>query len=200
MEREQLESAAAENSYLRGLFGVPGGLLTILAALGNWNVGPFRHPWVFLAAAVLIGLACLPIKAFYDAHYGRVTLSTRQRNRATVALLILAPLLFLSSLLLRSRTSWSLDLPVNPSAATIAIAMLVSYAVTIGLRAHHLVICGGLLVAGLLPVWTGGDPSNVGLVLAGAAIALSGIFDHLLLVRRFGSARALRPRNGDVGA
>jgi hypothetical protein len=200
MEREQLESAAAENSYLRGLFGVPVGLLAILAALGNWNVGPFRHSWVFLAAAAVIGLTCLPIKAFYDTHYGRVTLSAGQRNRATVAVVIMVPLLVLGSLLLRSRTSWSLDLHVNPTAASIAVAMLVSYAVTVGLRAHHLVICGGLLVAGLLPVWTGGDPSNVGLVLAGAAIALSGIFDHLLLVRTFGPARHVGRRDGDVTA
>jgi hypothetical protein len=200
MERERLEAAAAENSYLRGLFGVPGGLLAILGALGNWNVGPLRHPWVFLAAVALLGLACVPIRAFYDTHYGRVTLSTRQRNRATVAVFILVPCLVLGSFLLRSRTSWSLDLPLNPTAASIAVAMLVSYVVTVGLRVHHLVICGGLLVAGLLPVWTGGDPSNVGLVLAGVAIALCGIFDHLLLVRTFGPARQGGPRDGDVAA
>jgi hypothetical protein len=200
MKREQLESAASENSYLRGLFGIPAGLLAILAALGNWNVGPLRHAWVFLAAVVVLGLGCLPIKAFYDAHYGRVTLSTQQRTRATLVPLVLGPLLFLASLLLRSRASWSLDLPVNPVAALFAVAMLVGYAVTVGVRAHHLVICGALLVAGLLPVWNGADPSNVGLVLGGAAVALSGIFDHLLLVRTFGPARALTRGNGDVAA
>jgi hypothetical protein len=62
------------------------------------------------------------------------------------------------------------------------------------------VIWGALLVAGALPVWTGADPSNTGLLLSGVALLVSGVFDHRLFLRRFGSPRALDPRDGDVGA
>jgi hypothetical protein len=102
------------------------------------------------------------------------------------------------SLLLRSRASWSLDLPVNPIAITFAVVMLVSHLLGAGVRTHHVVIWGALLVAGALPVWDGEDPSNVGLVLAGVAVMLSGLLDHRHLVRSFGRANALDP--GGSGA
>jgi hypothetical protein len=66
--------------------------------------------------------------------------------------------------------------------------MLVYYAAVVGLRPHHRVIWGTLLVAGALPVWTGDDPSNVGLVLCGVAVILNGLCDHRLLVRSFAVA------------
>lgn len=53
--------------------------------------------------------------------------------------------------------------------------MLALYAVTVGLRAHHVIVLGSLLVAGLLPIWGGADPSNVGPVLAGASAMATGI-------------------------
>jgi hypothetical protein len=95
---------------------------------------------------------------------------------------------------------WSLHLPVNPTAASMALLMLTAYAVTVGLRVHHVIILGSLLVAGLLPVWQGSDPSNIGMVMAGAAFILTGIFDHLLLVRSLGSSHGLNLADGEVGA
>ena len=47
--------------------------------------------------------------------------------------------------------------------------MLISYAIGIGLKAHHMIIWGVLLAAGAVPVWNGPDPSNIGLLMAGAA-------------------------------
>ena len=55
MERRRLESTAATYAHLRGVLAIPAGLLFILAALGNWQVGPFRHDWVFLACLLAIG-------------------------------------------------------------------------------------------------------------------------------------------------
>ncbi len=55
--------------------------------------------------------------------------------------------------------------------------MLGYYAVTIGLRPHHVVIWGALLVAGLVPAWgsVGSDAKiNVGLMLMGAASIVAG--------------------------
>ena len=78
--------------------------------------------------------------------------------------------------------------------------MLAAVAVSVGLRAHHVIIWGAVLVAGLLPVWDGADPSNIGLVLAGVAIVATGILDHRLLVRTFGSAKGLDLENSNAGA
>jgi hypothetical protein len=200
MHRQKLESAAAEYSQLRGLLGIPLGLLIVLCALANWSLGPLRHGWVFLLGVLLIALACLRISRFYEEHYGRVTLSTRQTVRAGMAAAITVPVVFGGSLLLRSRADWSLDLPVNPVAASLALVMLGTYAATVGLRTHHVVICGALLIAGLAPVWNGSDPSNIGLVLAGAATIATGILDHRLLVRTFGPPEGLDLADGDAGA
>ena len=63
------------------------------------------------------------------------------------------------------------------------------------LRTYHAIIFGSLVVVGLLPVWDGADPSNTGLVLIGAAIIATGILDHRLLVRTFGSPKDLALSN-----
>ncbi len=106
-------------------------------------------------------------------------------------------------MLLHGRAGGSVDLPVNAIAVTFALFMLIFYAIVVGLRAHHVIIWGALLVAGALPVWGGADPSNVsniGLVLAGVAVMASGVFDHRTFVHTFGPPRALDREDSDVGA
>jgi hypothetical protein len=200
MERKTLETAAANYSYLRGLLFIPAGALMIIAALGNWEVGPLRHAWVFVALMVALLLLSLPIARYYNEHYGRLTPSVRQQLRAALGITIGLAVVIGGSLLLRSRAGWSLDLPVNATAVTLAAIMLITYALGVGLKTHHVVIWGALLLAGALPVWTGADPSNIGLVMAGVAVMLSGIFDHRLFVRTFGSPGILELEDGDVRA
>jgi len=200
MQRTTLETAAAKYSYLRGLLFIPAGLLMILSALGNWQVGPLSHSWVFLVAALAIGAPCLPIARYYNEHYGRLSPSTRQQVRGAVGVALGLPVVVGGSLLMRSRADWSLDLPVNPIAVTFAVVMLLSYAIGMGLQRHHAIIWGALLVAGAVPLWTGSDPSNIGLVLAGVAVMVDGVLDHRLFVRTFGSPRSLDLEEGDVGA
>ena len=200
MERKRLQSAAVSYTYFKGLYAIPGGLLAIVAALGNWGWGPLQSNWVFLGVVALIGAACLPIARYYDENYGRATLSTRDQVRAGVVVVAGAPLVFGTSLLLRSRADWSLDLPVNPTAASLAALMLASYAAGGVLRRHHVIVFGALLVAGLLPVWNGADPSNIGLLLAGVAFIVAGILDHRTLVRTFGPGNGLRLGHGNAGA
>jgi hypothetical protein len=200
MQRGNLETAAAAYSYLRGLFGIPLGGLIILAALVNWGICPL---WAFLVAVMAAGAACLPIARYYNENYGRLSPSTRQQARGAVAAVIGVAVVGGGSLLLRGRADWSLGLPVNAIAVSFALFMLISYAIYIGLRAHHVIIWGTLLVAGALPVWNGADPgniSNIGLVLAGVAVMVSGVFDHRLFVHTFGSPRALDREDSDVGA
>ena len=200
MRRGNLEMAAANYSYLRGLLFIPVGALCILAALGNWEVGPLRHAWAFLVAALAIGVGYVAISGYYNEKYGRLSPSTRQQARAGIAVAIGVAVMFVGSLLMRSRADWSLDLPVNAIAVSFALVMLVSYAVGVGLKAHHLIIWGTLLVSGALPVWNGADPSNIGLLLAGVALIASGVFDHRLFVHTFGPPKLLDHADGDAGA
>src|SRR5687768_5848027 len=106
MERIELESAVAENSHLRGLFAVPLAGLMILSALGNWEVGPLRHAWVFVVCGLLLAAACLPLVRYYNEHYGRVTPSKRQQTRAAIAVVVCLPVMIGGSLLLSSTASW----------------------------------------------------------------------------------------------
>jgi hypothetical protein len=200
MQRRHLETAAANYSYLRGLLFIPGGALCIVAALGNWQVGPLRHSWVFLAAVLVIAVASLLIVRFYNENYGRLSPSTSQQMRGGLALTIGVAVMIGGALLLRSRADWSLDLPVNAIAVAFAVVMLVSYGIGVGLKAHHVIIWGALLVAGALPVWNGADPSNIGLVLAGVAVMVSGVFDHRLFVRTFGPPKFPTLNNSNAGA
>jgi 4-hydroxybenzoate polyprenyltransferase len=200
MDRRDLEAAAARYSYLRGLLLLPLGGLLVLGALGNAEVGPLRHAWAFLLGALALGAVYLAINRYYNEHYGRLTPSGRQQVRAGVAVAVGVALMLGGASLLRSHATWSLDLPVNAIAICFALVMLVSYGVGVGLRTHHVVIWGTLLVAGALPVWDGADPGNTGLLLSGAALMVCGVFDHRLFVETFGPPRAAEYENGDVAA
>ncbi len=201
MERTTLESAVAENSHLRGLFAVPLAGLMLLSALGNWAVGPLRHAWVFVACAVLLAATCLPLARYYNEHYGRVTPSKHQQQRAVLTVVVCLPAIVGGSLLLSSRAAWSLDLPVNPTAISFALLMLVTYAMSVGLKAHHKIVFGTLLGVGLVPVWAHeGMSGNAGLALAAVAVAAAGVLDHRLLVRTFGPSHALDAGHADPHA
>lgn len=199
-DRRRLQSAAMDYHQLRGLFGIPLGLAFILAALGNVAWGPLKYTWVFVAGLAVIGVMALAVHRFYEDHYGRVRLSRAQSRRAVLAALPVGPFMLGAALLLRSEASWSLDLPVNPIPATFAVAILAFYAATIGIRRQHVVVLGALLIAGLAPVWHGGDPGNAGLVMCGAAVVVSGILDHRLLMRAMGSSGIMRAGESDAGA
>ena len=78
-------------------------------------------------------------------NYGRFGPSTRQQVRLAVAVVIGAAVVYGGSLLLRSRAGWSLDLPVNAIAVSFALFMPITYAIGVGLKAHHVIIWGALL-------------------------------------------------------
>jgi hypothetical protein len=176
MDREHLERAAVTYAHLRGLLLVPVGALFLLAALANWDVVP---TWALAAGVAVIALLWLVIRREYGTRYGSVRTSPRQQTRDALALVLACATVVGVSVLLR-------DLPVNAIAIGFAVAMALGYALGPGLRPHHVAILGALLVAGALPVWDGADSANSGLLLAGIAVALTGVFDHRAFLHTFG--------------
>jgi len=186
MKRQAIRAAGPRYAYLRGVLSIPAGFLFLLAALGNWQVGPLRHDLIFFACVVAIALAYGLVVRYYQDHYGRMSPSPGQQLRGAAAVGLGLVIVVGGSLLLRSQAGWSLDLPVNAIAVTFAVVMLASYAIWGVLHAHHLVVWGSLFLAGALPLWAGADPSNVGLVMCGVAVIVCGVFDHIAFVRTFG--------------
>jgi hypothetical protein len=133
-------------------------------------------------------VASLPIVRHYDEHYGRLSPSTQQQLKGGAAVVAAVAVMAGGAFALHG-------LPVNAMAVSFSLVMLLSYAMGPGLLTHHLVIWGGLLVVGAVPVW-GDDPSNVGLVVAGIGVIASGILDHRTFVRTFGPAAV----SGDASA
>lgn len=199
MQRKSLETAAANYSYLRGLFSIPLGAMFVLAALANWGVGPLRHVWAFPIAGAVVAATCIPITRYYRENYGRLRASARQNARGAIATALALVVMLGGSSLMRSRASWSLDLPVNATAVSFALVMLISIGIGVGIKAHHVLVWGTLLAAGALPVWTGGDPSNIGLVMAGLAVMVSGVLDHRLFVSTFGPAHGVNLEDSHAG-
>jgi hypothetical protein len=186
MERKELEAVGAEYPHLRGLFLGPLGVVVIASGLGNMEWGPFRNPLVVPVLYLAAALACLLVARFYQNSYGNVRVSRSAQIKGGVALALCVPLVAGGSVI-----DYRLDLPVWGFLGTWAVLMLASYAFSVGLKLHHKVIWGAALIASLLPVWGGLSPdlkSNLGLVTAGVGVILTGIFDHLLLMRTFDSA------------
>ena len=197
MERKELEAAATQVTYLRGLLAIPIGMLFIITGLGNLRWGPLWNPLVFLGFLLVLGAAWLGINRYYNDHYGRVTRSHRQQLRYTIASFILFPAAMIGGPILDA----SVDLPVSAFAAAFALAMLAWFAICVGLRMRHLIIWGALLVAGLLPVWEAmADKISVAWLPIGVATIAAGILDHRALVRAYGPAKDLNHESSDVAA
>jgi hypothetical protein len=182
MDRTELEKAGASYWHLRGLLYVPVGALLIVSALFNASVvGP---DWAFLIAVAAAGVAWLAISRYYGSHYGRMRPSPRQEARGLAAAGAGIAAIALGAFALS-------DSPLNPVAIAFAAGMLISYRLGVGLKPHHVVVWGALLVAGAIPVWDGADSANAGLALAGVSVIASGILDHRLFTRTFGPREAL---------
>jgi hypothetical protein len=137
---------------------------------------------------------------YYNNTFGRATPSAKDSTRTVVALAIGVPAVILGSMFLSSQVSWSLDLPVNTTAIAMGLVMLIAVGSTVGIRPHHLLVYGTLLVAGAIPVWErAGMSGNTGLFMTGVALIVGGLLDHRLLVQRFGPATALEEEDDRAG-
>jgi O-antigen/teichoic acid export membrane protein len=181
MERRELERTAWAYTHLRGLTAIPGGLVAIVLALGNWEAGPFASPLVVIASVAVLAAAYLAIERGYRRRYGSMTPAPDSALRSRLAFWVVIALVSLGSTVM-----YELDLAINPLAIVTPIAFLASLAISRALRPHTLVIWGAVLVAGLLPIWHGPpDPGNVALVMCGLAWIAGGVLDHLAFTRTF---------------
>lgn len=189
MERKSLESVAANYPYLQGLWAIPMGFSTIIVGISNLQ----RRPAGLLMLGIIVGgmaltlVAYLLIARYYRHNYGEVTRTRGRRLREAVAVVAWVGVLFVGA---NRFLLWSLDSPLCIYAAAFALATLVCYAILVGLRAHHIIIWGAVLLAGLLPIWggLGVDRDAVAMFPLGVALIASGLLDQRLLVRSLRSS------------
>jgi hypothetical protein len=187
-ERKQLERAAASVTYLRGLMAVPLGLLLVATGLGNLDWGPYRSGAVFVATVVVLGAVWWGLYRWYEEHYGRARLPVHEQARLTAANFFFFGASLSGGAFLDSKLDW----PVSISCTLFGVAMLVWFAVCVGLRPDHVLVWGTLVVVGLAPVWGSvDDRAALAWVPMGVAAVVAGLLDHRALVQRFGPARGV---------
>jgi hypothetical protein len=118
--------------------------------------------------------------------------------RHFLAVLAWAAVLFVGA---NKHLLWSPDSSICIFASAFALATLAYYALLVGVRRHHLVIWGTVLVVGLLPIWGGlGDNRDAWAMFPlGIALIASGLLDQRLLARAFASPKRLDLGNAHVG-
>lgn len=191
MDRKALESTGANYPYLQGLWAIPMGLSIPIAGITNLRDRPSGSWLMVIAGGILLlcGTGSLLIARYYREHYGKVTPTRRRQVRHAAAVVAWVAVLFVGA---NKYLLWSPDGPFCVFAAAFAVATLAYYAILVGLRAHHVVIWGSVLAAGLLPIWggLGADRDALAMLPLGVALIASGLLDHRVLVRSFGRAKS----------
>ncbi len=158
-----------------------------LAGLTNLRHGPSGAWLIAITCGILLtsGIASVFIARYYREHYGTVTPSRSRRMRHGAAVMAWVAVLFLGA---NKYLLWSPDGPLCIYASAFALATLAYYAILVGLRAHHVLIWGAVLAAGLLPIWggLGADRDALAMIPLGVALIASGLLDQRLLVRSIG--------------
>jgi hypothetical protein len=203
MDRRQLESAGANYPFysgIQGLYGIPLGLMYCFVALSNTSTKPLS-PWAVGGGVLLGALAFWAVNRYYQHRFGVVTPTRSRKVRTLVAAGAGFGVYIVAYQLARAVLGQPPRQPVSTMAATFALGMVVFYAMNTGLKAHHIVIWGSLLVAGLMPIW-GLDVNRdaIAYFQIGAASVASGLLDHRLLVRTFKSYQVLDLENTHAGS
>jgi predicted esterase len=190
----KLRSLTARYPYLQGLLFLPIGLWMMLSSsVRAW--WPWRSELLLIPAAVVAAWAYLRIKRYYDHSFGRVgpLRSAQMRDLAwtVVALALLAIALQLDT---NNRA------PASLFGFSFGAVMLVYWHYALGLRPHHVVVVAALWSLSAIPLWSDLQPNDMFSIIGfsqGAALVITGLFDHAELVRSLPSLRA--PGNGSVG-
>jgi hypothetical protein len=202
MDRRQLEAAGAEYPlvHVQGLYAVPAGLLWFMIGLSNLEEQRVAGP--ILVAGFLLCLAGVAgAGLFYRRTYGRVTPTRERQVRYYVALASGFVVFIAADQLARTLLGRPPTVGVSSMASAWALGSIVFYAMSSGLRPHHVAIWGALLVAGLLPIWgTGVDRDAMAAFPIGIATILSGLLDHRLIAQTFRAYDSLQLERSDAGA
>jgi hypothetical protein len=199
MDRQLLESAGAAypQTHVQGLYAVPFGLVMCVVAMSNLEEPPGGAAVIaligVLAAATVAGVAL-----YYRQRFGTVT-PTRDRQRRTVLGAAAGFAVFVAA----DQFGRSIAGPPPRDLVTVpaawALGMLVFYLIAGDLKRHHFLVWGALAGAGLLPMWGDGDSQDATAYLGvGAALAVAGVIDHLILVRTFRAYDELHLESTDV--
>jgi hypothetical protein len=202
MDRRQLESAGANYPYthVQGLYGLHFGFAMFLVGLSNLEDPP-GGPWVLGGLVLLILAALAGVPLYYQRTFGRVTPTRSRRLRYLTAAAAGFAVFVAADQLGRTILGRPPQEPVSTTAAGWALGMLVFYAVGAGLRAHHMVIWGAVLAAGVLPIWgLGSERDAIAYFPIGAATIAAGLLDHRLLVRTFQTYQDLNLEDSNAGA
>ena len=192
MERQRLTDLAANYPYLQGLWALPLGLTIIVAGISNLDRRPDGFPLLMLIGSGLVVAAAASwlIARYYRETYGEVKPTRDRQVRNAVAVIAWIVVLFVGA---SKFLFWRLDSPICVYLAAFALATLTYYAILVGVRTHHLVIWGTLVVVSLLPIWggLGVDRDPIAMMIAGVALMISGLFDQRLLGRALASPSPL---------
>jgi drug/metabolite transporter (DMT)-like permease len=189
MDTAPLRTAATQYHALRGWLSVPTGVLFIAAGLFNLPIGdeevPASAAW-FLLVLIAVGVAYYLINRYYVTTFGRAR-PTRRVQWQVATYTVLAAIAICVGITIDTNA----DLRICLYAVTFAASLLGYYAWFTGLRPHHVVCLGAVIVLGLLPIWGGMDDKvSVALIPMGVATIAVGLFDHRDLVRSMRAARA----------
>jgi hypothetical protein len=197
MEQSQLKSAVTDYTYLRGLLTMAMGALIVIGGLSNLEAGPFRYRWVAPVAIALAMVVYWRLDRYYKEHFGRATMTRGMKVKVAVTTIV-----GMVAIIAAAQADWSLDLPICMTVAVFSAFMLGYAAAAVGIRAHHVVIWGGMIAIGLIPIWgnvTADQKPNFGLILVGVASIVSGWFDHVVLTRSFGAEQNAELENSSAG-
>ena len=195
MQRQDLAAATAAYPYthVQGLYGVPFGLSLALA--GATNFGDPLPLWAVVAGLAVVGATLAGVHQYYGRTTGRVTPAPRDRRRLLHAGGAAVAVFFATDQLLRLAVgagSAASGSEVSTLLVAGAAAMLTFQAVGPGMRRHHVLVWSAVLVLGVLPVWDASpvDVDALAFLPLGAALAVSGVADHLLFLGALRTARA----------
>jgi hypothetical protein len=142
---------------------------------------------VGVVAALALGLG---VVRYYKRSSGTVTHTAGVRARLMIAFGV-GMAVFVTTLHLgRALQDGAPEGSANAQAVAWGLGMLTFHLLGVGLRAHHLVIWGVVIGAGLLPVWAAPPAGDAAaLLLMGGGVVVSGALDHRLFVRTLARAR-----------
>lgn len=188
-ELKQIRNVTKNYHALRGLQGVPFGIVSLGFAMFRFGWPPLSEPWVgAITLALLVGLLAslafsMVIGEYYNSMFGRVQRTKKDKLDSWIEVLGLSMVL-----LAGIRIDNSLKLPLSATGFAIASCLFLCWWRVSTFRMHILAFAVPIALVSLLPL-AGLEsanqfflPNNGGYYLAfGLLLTIGGIIDHFVL-------------------